>query len=350
MCKTSWDARRNWTKPARGFTLVELLIVISIIGVLIALLMPAVKSAQELGRRAQCLNNVKQMATACLSHEATHKFLPTGGWGWTWAGDPDRGFDKRQPGGWHFNILPYLDRADLHDMGSGSQGKWPVPAAVMAQAAKRAQTAVPVFICPTRHRFQVFPYTHSPPNNITCLSGVVARSDYAANGGDEEDGGNNNGDLMGGIGDYPSGDSTPDSTWAGYPGGANLATGPIYVRSQCTMAAIKDGESFTYLLGERFINADKYYTGDECDNDQEWDMGFDYDTNRWTYYPPMQDVSGVSGCAKIFGSAHESGFNMAFCDGSARPINYSINPLVHRQLGNRQDGLPTDLSLIDAGK
>ena len=82
------------TNPGRGFTLVELLIVISIIGVLVALLMPAVNSARESGRRAQCANNLHQMALGCLALESKHQHLPGGGWGWQWAGEPDRGLRR----------------------------------------------------------------------------------------------------------------------------------------------------------------------------------------------------------------------------------------------------------------
>ena len=100
-----------------GFTLVELLVVITIIGILVGLLMPAVESVREAGRRTVCANNVKQMALACLTHESKNGFFPTGGWGWEWAGDPNLGFTRRQPGGWHFNILPYMGLDTLHDMG-----------------------------------------------------------------------------------------------------------------------------------------------------------------------------------------------------------------------------------------
>ncbi len=349
------SSRMRSTKacPASGFTLVELLIVISIIGVLVALIMPAVQSAQEAGRRAQCSNNVAQMAKGCLAHESKWQFLPTGGWGFMWAGDPDRGFNKRQPGGWHYNILPYIDRNDLHDLGSGGGGKMP-SSTVMAEAARRSQTVVPLFHCPTRRKVQTYPYSHSAPFNVTTLRTFVARSDYAANGGDEQDGGATGGDLNMSIRDYTTGDSYPDydpatkKGWFIFPGGNSLATGPIFLRSECSLAAVKDGAAYTYLLGERFINVQVYYTGSQCDNDQGWDIGFDYDTNRWTYYPPSQDRSGVGGCQKIFGSAHPAGFHMAFCDGSVRKMSYVIDPVVHRQLGNRKDGQPTQLQLIEA--
>ncbi|MFM7244212.1 MAG: type II secretion system protein, partial [Planctomycetaceae bacterium] len=94
----------------RGFTLVELLVVIAIIAVLIGLLLPAVQSARESSRRTHCVNNVKQMATAALSHEQQHGFFPSGGWGYRWVGDADRGFGRNQPGGWLYSCLPFLEQ------------------------------------------------------------------------------------------------------------------------------------------------------------------------------------------------------------------------------------------------
>ena len=102
-----------------GFALVELLVVITIIGILISLLLPAVQSAREAARRTQCPNNLKQMGLAILNHHQAHDYFPTTGWGANWVGDPDRGFTERQPGGWIYNTLPFIEQQTLRDIGSG---------------------------------------------------------------------------------------------------------------------------------------------------------------------------------------------------------------------------------------
>ena len=111
--------KRPVARGTGGFTLVELLVVITIIGILIALLLPAVQSAREAARRAQCRNNLKQIALACLNHEHVHGFFPTNGWGTLWRGDPDRGFSIKQMGSWIYNALPYLEQPAIHDLGKG---------------------------------------------------------------------------------------------------------------------------------------------------------------------------------------------------------------------------------------
>ena len=107
------------TNSRHGFTLVELLVVISIIGILVGLLLPAVQSARESGRGAQCCNSLHQIGVGMQHHSVDHGTFPAGGWGWGWIGDPDRGNGLGQPGGWIYNILTYMEQQPLHDLGLG---------------------------------------------------------------------------------------------------------------------------------------------------------------------------------------------------------------------------------------
>ncbi len=328
-----------------GFTLVELLVVITIIGILIALLLPAVQSAREAARRMQCQNHLKQIALACLTHEQAHGHLPTGGWGWRWMGDPNSGYGRNQPGGWCYNILPFMEQETLRNLGVGKSGT-----ALQADLVIVHSTPVAVFNCPSRRRAIAYPYTDnfgSGYEGFTNLAGysdydkVAARGDYAANGGSSGS-------------QAPEG---PESLVIGQTTDDWLRTqqinGIMGQVSMVMMAEIRDGSSNTYLVGERNINPDAYFTGLDPADDNNHYVGVDLDTVRWTCenatsttctkFRPYQDTPGVV-TYYAFGSAHPAGFGMALCDGSVRLISYSIDPITHRDLGNRKDGNPLDAS------
>jgi prepilin-type N-terminal cleavage/methylation domain-containing protein/prepilin-type processing-associated H-X9-DG protein len=347
MCEGNRKSAIRNRMPA-AFTLVELLVAITIIGILISLLLPAVQASREAARQTQCRNNLKQIALAWLQHEEKQGFLPVGGWGYCWAGEPNRGFDLAQPGGWGYNILPYLELISLHDLGVDEGMNLNVAAIPRPAFVRRVSTPVAMFICPARRPVMSYPYIVSAGlNSFVNLSPqpvAVGRSDYAANSGESS---RMPFDVL--PLSPPSltyGDKLPNAGWKTYPG--NIVRGVIGLHNLIKVADVTDGASNTYMVGEKNLNPDCYSTGDSLGDNQAWDAGWTSDNIRIcgligsplsAAFRPMQDTPGLDPSI-IFGSAHPSGFGMAFCDGSVTFLNYTIDLETHRRLGNRADGLP----------
>ena len=368
-----------------AFTLVELLVVITIIGIIMGLTLPALNAARESARVLQCKNHLKQLGTACWTHNSEQLTLPTGGWGWQFAGDPARGFRELQTGGWLYNILPYMDNRALHDM--------PGP--------DRMKTPVSEFHCPSKRKPIRYPFSHSgdvmcyrpslSSNSVKTFNGEteVARNDYAANGGTRADPcitgtssgyfdalnkyfGVNNSQAIIGVRNYFKGEhnNINDNTGAYCPGGA----------FSIDKISGNDGASNTIMLGERHVNPDEYYTGTASDDDQGWDQGYDRDTTRWggadkslfgmamgdlnytpaiidkikAYYTrqnlsknhwiPIQDKAGYTSPSR-WGSPHGDTINFCMVDASVVSVSYGVDPFIFYCLCSHCDGqaIPGDV-------
>ena len=356
---------RKVSSRSKAFTLVELLVVIAIIGILVALLLPAVQAARESARRNQCVNNIRNLAQAALNHHDVVKHFPTGGWGWWWVGDPDRGFGKNQTGGWIFNLMPFTEEDARYKSASDGQ-----PNTVTTQQQNAIRLIVvnplPLIGCPSRRAGQVFPKpidgTFIAYNSAQNPAGgnVAGRSDYAINCGDPEIN-----EVPYPVGAGPSNLNTLQNeslySWCltrtgkvqntGCAGPRTTrVTGVSFQRSEVAIRHVTDGTTRTYLIGEKYLLPSKYETGDDNGDNETWCTGYNNDNFRSAYLPPAQDAENNSFRApypgdavlhrgsEIFGSVHTSGMNMAYCDGHVETVDYSIDPFLHRSLGNRLDG------------
>lgn len=199
-----------------------------------------------------------------------------------------------------------------------------------------AMTPLSLLNCPTRRR----PQLYAAPGGLQGYNcedtKTAARNDYAVNHGDFRWSGN-----LPGPATLAEGDGT--AFWAGSDADRTKATGISHVLSQVTMANIRDGSSNTLMIGEKALEPEYYTSGTRLDDNRGMYQGEDYDTGRWTHIKPMQDGCGYDS-RDLFGSSHAGAVNFALCDGSVRPISYSINTDTYRWLGNRASGKSIDAS------
>lgn len=339
---------RNRPDRARGFTLVELLVVIAIIGVLIALLLPAVQAARESARRAQCVNHLKQMGLAAHNHHDIRGTFPSGGnicWpniaDYRSSGNPN---DAPQQGlGWCFQLLPFLEQPTVYAMTVTDDG-----------ANGIAQQVLRVFGCPSRrtaiqhesrgNRF-LNDYCAVTPGRIT------SNGTHSWNSGDNFWGGATGAVGPNGHGSWPVAGQIYEgiivrTPWAPNASGVFVRTGGT---SPITFADIGDGSSNTLMFGEKCAQPINYDQGDWCD-DRGWSDGWDPDIIRGSNFPFLHDVNNsqlppdpltgwtIDVCWSL-GAAHPGGANFCLGDGSVRFITYTIDRALLDCLGNRCDGV-----------
>jgi prepilin-type N-terminal cleavage/methylation domain-containing protein/prepilin-type processing-associated H-X9-DG protein len=296
------------TSRRRAFTLVELLVVIAIIAVLIGLLLPAVQKVREAANRAQCLNNLKQIALATHNyHDACQKF-PTG-----WH-QPDL-VDGRPTGGTNLwvELLPYIEQDNLYRRWDNFDNRNNVAGGTNAVQAQ----VIKLLICPSDPLQPVvyFNATMAPP----WTWGYYGISSYGGNGGTR----------------------SFSLNYSGIP-----QDGIFFRDSSVCLLGVTDGSSNTFLFGERYHR------------DPQFDLegGAIAQLGRWAcvagwgtlvmvelstpvpinyQVPPGGDSSTFEDRSIAFGSGHSGGANFAFADGSVRFVSDSIPLLTLRALSTR---------------
>ncbi len=232
----------------KAFSLVELLVVLGIIGILITLLLPAIQSAREAGRRLQCQNNMKQLATACVAyHDSLNAFPPA-------MTVPTKGSDQdRDPGetnkwgpNWVIDILPFCEYDSLHH-----QFDLTKPISDSANATARA-TPVPTMLCPSDAAYNRTPYN---PARYKREGKNWARGNYGANGSisylsDYLEYGAHTGNPAGPFAFLGPGSPGWTATGGTTAGAIPVSRGVMGCNEACSLTQITDGASHTIMLGE----------------------------------------------------------------------------------------------------
>lgn len=298
-----------WRRPA--FTLVELLVVIAIIGILVALLLPAVQEAREASRRSTCLNHLKQIGLAIHNYHDTLKVFPPGA-----ISDNETG--------WQVHILPFHEQEALYNQFTFKKGAY--TAAPQNERIGVSLNKVNTYLCPSSPITKMI--DKSPHHWVTgeVLSGnrIPFTTHYYG--------------VLGAKGKNPATGLNYDITFSGCAHGSQAATGVFGKNSRYTMHDVLDGTSNTFLVGEI-----SWFNGRLGTRYRSWMRGADGGGDCWIAScrnvlngintPGIGTFNDIS-----FGSTHRNGTHFLYCDGAVQFVRENIDLTIYRSTATRNGG------------
>jgi prepilin-type N-terminal cleavage/methylation domain-containing protein/prepilin-type processing-associated H-X9-DG protein len=319
------------TTPRRGFTLIEILVVIAIIAILIGLLLPAVQKVREAANRMVCTNNLKQIALAAHNYHDAHEKFPAGGRVPVFVGD-------RPTGGTNLwlELLPYIEQDNLYKQWDDKDNSKNVVGGMNATTAHVIQ----LLICPSDSLPQTV-VKHSAPVTPTWCFGFYGMSSYGGNAGTR---------------------SLPPGAAPAFPGISR--DGIFWIDSHVCLTDISnaDGTATTFLFGERYHRDPNFdllqpvVLPGIAPMAQQGKWGFVagppgimgnvtlHSAAPINYrMPPDGDDLALLTRAAAFGSGHPGGANFAFADGHVSFVRDSMPLATLRALSTRDGGEPVTL-------
>jgi prepilin-type N-terminal cleavage/methylation domain-containing protein/prepilin-type processing-associated H-X9-DG protein len=315
-----WPASAASGHVRRGFTLVELLVVIAIIGILVALLLPAVQAAREAARRSQCGNHLKQIGIALHNYHDVQRSFPPGS---IFLGVccSDESYTS-----WTISILPYLEQGALYEQYHQTETN----ESVLNQLVR--EHYVPVYVCPSEPDTRTLSEPESGPANDLNL--LYRPGSYRGVGGRS--------DGSGWWDNFPQHQSLPRS----WRGPLHVVDGRLTTE---TFASCTDGTSNTLFVGE-------YGTRTRTRRRTYW--AYSYSSyNKSDVVPESRTLladfdrcaaigglGGLQACSRGWGSFHPGVLQYLMCDGSVRTVSRNVDMLLLAEAatvsGSEMGGLP----------